>query len=132
MRVTLSIALLSGASFACDGRSFPDPPQGIVGSAEAIREGERIYRRDCSICHGPGGQGDGLQAKSLDPAPADLRSLSGVRADPGYWFFRIKEGGKAEPLSRPRSAMPGWGAHMSDDDIWRVVAYLKAMTEGRT
>jgi mono/diheme cytochrome c family protein len=53
-----------------------------------------------------------------------------VRAEPGYWFFRIKEGGKKEPLARPHSAMPGWGDHLSDQQIWEVVAYLKSLAAG--
>lgn len=134
MRIALTLAFLAGVSVACDSRShaFPEPPEDLIGSAVAVREGETIYQRDCSICHGSGGHGDGPQAKSLDPAPSDLQNLSGRRADPGYWFFRIKEGGKAEPLARRRSAMPGWGDHMSDEEIWRVVAYLEALREGRT
>jgi mono/diheme cytochrome c family protein len=53
-----------------------------------------------------------------------------VRNEPGYWFFRIKEGGKAEPFGQAQSAMPAWGDHMTDREIWQVVAYLKAMTAG--
>ncbi|HSF14940.1 MAG TPA: c-type cytochrome [Vicinamibacteria bacterium] len=127
------IALAAGVLvIGCGTESFPEPPVELLASAAAIRDGEATYRKNCSICHGVRGHGDGPQARDLDPAPADLANLTRVRADPGYWFFRIKEGGKQEPLARPRSAMPAWGEHLSDEEIWQVVAYLKVMIEGRT
>lgn len=91
-----------------------------------------MYVKSCAVCHGPSGYGDGPQARNLRPPPADLRSLKGVRAEPGYWFFRIKEGGHKEPFARPGSAMPSWGDHLSDQEIWQVVAYLKSLTEDQS
>ena len=99
-------------------------PPAIASSRAAAIRGETLYRRNCAICHGATGHGDGLQAASLRPPPADLRNLRGPRAETGYWFFRIKDGGKREPLVRSGSAMPGWSDHMSDEDIWDIVAYL--------
>ena len=126
----LALAVVS-LTAGCAVEGFPEPPGDVLNSPEARSGGAGLYQKNCSICHGARGYGDGPQARSLDPAPADLRSLSGPRSDPGYWFFRIKEGGKTEPLARPRSAMPAWGEHMSDEEIWQLVAYLKAWTDGR-
>jgi mono/diheme cytochrome c family protein len=111
--------------------SFPSPPKDILSSPEAQRAGEGVFLKHCAICHGAEGHGDGLQAINLEPRPADLRNLRGVRAEPGYWFFRIKEGGKKEPLARLHSAMPSWGDHLSDQQIWEVVAYLKSLVAGQ-
>lgn len=116
----------------CGAAGFPEPPDELLASSGAVRGGETIYLKNCRICHGVRGHGDGPQARGLDPPPADLAGLRGVRADPGYWFFRIKEGGKQEPLATPRSAMPAWGGHLSDEEIWQVVAFVKAMIAGRT
>lgn len=123
---------ITAVAFGCTGESFPEPPAEILGSEEEIHAGERLYEKNCSICHGVNGHGDGPQARSLTPSPADLRNLSGPRSEPGYWFFRIKQGGKAEPLARDRSAMPAWGEHLTDREIWQVVAYMKAMISGET
>lgn len=127
----LAIVAVAVGSFGCArDESFPTPPAELLTSDEAIRAGEVLYRKNCEICHGPAGQGNGPQAKSLDPAPADLLNLSGVRADRGYWFVRIKDG-KQAPLARPRTAMPAWGDHLGDEQIWQLVAYLNALAEGR-
>jgi mono/diheme cytochrome c family protein len=128
-----ALGMLATIGTSCRGReSFPDPPPGLLTSAQEVQAGERVYDRNCAICHGPAAHGDGPQAASLDPRPSDLRSLSGVRSDVGYWFERIKEGGKAGPLPRPGSAMPSWGEHLTDEEIWEVVAYLKSLVEEQT
>jgi mono/diheme cytochrome c family protein len=115
----------------CADDSYPTPPAEVLGSEAAVKAGEVLYQKNCSLCHGPSGEGDGPQARSLDPPPADLRNLGGARADRGYWFLRIQRGGKDGPLPRERSAMPGWGEHLSDEQIWQLVSYLDAMVEGR-
>lgn len=45
-------------------------PQGIAGGS--ADRGEVLFLRQCSVCHGPGGRGDGPAAKLFDPAPRDL------------------------------------------------------------
>jgi high-affinity iron transporter len=128
------IVLLAPLLAACEegGGRFPEVPEAVLASPQAIEEGQRIYERNCVTCHGRLGYGDGPQGRSLRPPPADLRSLSGIRADRGYWFFRIKEGGHQEPLARQGSAMPGWKDHLSDEKIWQLVAYLNALARGKS
>jgi putative copper resistance protein D len=126
-RTLAAVALAALA--ACSDESLPVPPEDVLKSEEAVRAGEDLYRRNCGLCHGPSGHGDGPQARSLNPSPADLRNLKGPRADPGYWFFRVKEGGKEGPLARDRSAMPGFGEHLTDEQIWQLVAFLNALVE---
>jgi mono/diheme cytochrome c family protein len=131
MRQAFSVAIFALWTAGCAEEGFPTPPPEMLTSDAAVRAGEDLYRKNCSLCHGPSGHGDGPQAKSLDPPPADLRNLSGARADRGYWFLRIQRGGKEGPLARDRSAMPGWGEHLTDEQIWQLVAFLNALAEGR-
>lgn len=127
----LAAAAVATCIAGCADESFPIPPGEILASDDSVRAGDELYRKNCAICHGPSGHGDGPQSKSLSPAPADLRNLAGARADRGYWFLRIQRGGKEGPLARERSAMPAWGEHLSDEQIWQVVAFLDALAEGR-
>jgi mono/diheme cytochrome c family protein len=131
MRQAVAVTALVLWTAGCADDRFPTPPAEILKSDAAIGMGEELYRKNCSLCHGPSGHGDGPQAKTLDPPPADLRNLSGARADRGYWFLRIQRGGKEGPLARERSAMPGWGEHLTDEQIWQLVSFLDALAEGR-
>jgi len=128
---TLAAVALAALAAGCFDEALPTPREEVLTSEAAVGAGEDLYRRNCSLCHGPSGHGDGPQARSLDPSPADLRNLRGPRADPGYWFFRIKEGGKEGALARDRSAMPAFGEHLSDEQIWQLVAFLNALVEER-
>lgn len=128
-RASLGTAALVCWIAGCADDSYPDS----AGGGPRLRgggEGGRGAVSEELQPLGPSGEGDGPQAKSLDPPPADLRNLSGARADRGYWFLRIQRGGKEGPLPRERSAMPGWGEHLSDEQIWQLVSYLDAIAEG--
>jgi mono/diheme cytochrome c family protein len=131
MRQAFAVAAILLWTIGCTDEAFPTPPAEILTSDAAVRAGEALFQKNCSLCHGVSGHGDGPQAKSLDPPPADLRNLSGARGDRGYWFLRIQRGGKEGPLSRERSAMPGWGEHLTDEQIWQLVAFLNSLAEGR-
>lgn len=122
--------MLTMALSGCREAVFPTPPADALRSVDGIEIGTQLFVRNCGICHGATGRGDGPQAWSLDPRPSSFQQLTGRRGDPGYWFFRIKEGGHAEPLARRGSAMPAWGNHLSDEQIWQLVAYLTTLAGG--
>jgi mono/diheme cytochrome c family protein len=88
----------------------------------ALEAGKIIYTRECLICHGCAGRGDGIYAANLQPPPPDFGDGSyGTEESPavhGYGFFwRISEG-------LPWSSMPSWRIHYGEDDIWRLVEYV--------
>ncbi len=87
-------------------------------------KGKESYNQICAMCHGDTGKGDGVAAASLDPKPRDLSSGEYVSTLTDEHIFKvIKEGGESVGKS---NLMPAWGAVLSDDKIWDVVAYLRA------
>lgn len=87
-------------------------------------KGKESYNQICAMCHGETGKGDGVAAASLDPKPRDLSSGEYVLTLTDEHIFKvIKEGGESVGKS---NLMPAWGAVLSDDKIWDVVAYLRA------
>lgn len=86
-------------------------------------KGKESYNQICAMCHGDTGKGDGVAAASLDPKPRDLSSGEYVSTLTDEHIFKvIKEGGESVGKS---NLMPAWGAVLSDDKIWDVVAYLR-------
>lgn len=86
-------------------------------------KGKESYNQICAMCHGETGKGDGVAAASLDPKPRDLSSGEYVSTLTDEYIFKvIKEGGESVGKS---NLMPAWGAVLSDDKIWDVVAYLR-------
>ena len=87
-------------------------------------KGKESYNQICAMCHGETGKGDGVAAASLDPKHRDLSSGEYVSTLTDEYIFKvIKEGGESVGKS---NLMPAWGAVLSDDKIWDVIAYLRA------
>jgi len=89
------------------------------GAPEQLRRGAAVYQANCVQCHGGPGVAPLTQGMSMQPVPGPL-----VDADVNwktrelYWITRngIK-----------MSGMPAWGYHLSEPDMWAVVAFVSAM-----
>ena len=84
------------------------------GNETAIQEGHRLFiRMNCAYCHGfdgSGGMGPSLQGNSW--------RFGGDDAD----VFKTIYGGRGK-------GMPAWGAAITEDDIWKLVAYIRTLGE---
>ena len=94
--------------------------------AEAIASGQKLYTKQCVACHGVDGQGAGPMATTLRHPPADL--TNNFHTEPGngdaYLFWRVSEGGLAEPFRSQGSAMPAFKDVLTPDERWDVLAYI--------
>lgn len=88
-----------------------------------VEAGKKLYESNCAACHGARGFGDGPAAKALDPPPARLAGLGRTpMMSDGYLYWTIAEGGA--PV---KSAMPPFKASLSQDDIWKIVLYVRVL-----
>jgi cytochrome c oxidase cbb3-type subunit 3 len=81
--------------------------------ADVVSAGHTLYNRTCTACHGiDGGEGE--------RAPA----LVGDRR-----FFRLSEGSIFETIKGGigGTAMPAFNGSLADEDIWRIVVFIRAM-----
>jgi mono/diheme cytochrome c family protein len=95
----------------------------IAATEAAIAAGRATYRERCQPCHGDRGRGDGPAGVALDPRPADLL-LHVPQHTGGELFYFISEGVRA-------SAMPAWRDVLTATQRWELVAYLRALADGR-
>ncbi|MEQ8355849.1 MAG: cytochrome c [Kiloniellaceae bacterium] len=92
------------------------------GVPKAITAGGEVYRANCIACHGPRGRGDGDAGLDLVPSPALLTGLTDKKtAVDEYLLWTVSEGGQAFG-----TAMPAFKNRLSEDQIWQVIAYLRA------
>lgn len=94
----------------------PAAPQDKADLAAAGR-GRTIYERYCKVCHGDRAAGDGVLARDLAIAPADLTRL----ADPEDGSFPFEKVVEAIELSRRVRGhgsrdMPAWGKAFENTD----------------
>jgi mono/diheme cytochrome c family protein len=89
----------------------PTPP-----TANNIKHGRSLFQRECELCHGKAGHGDGMQAAYLTIKPADLASDRIQSQSDGAIFYKITEG---------RGQMPK--AKLNDTEKWAVIEYLRTL-----
>ncbi|HEX4893819.1 MAG TPA: cytochrome c [Hyphomicrobiaceae bacterium] len=104
----------------------PEPYAGATSNLpagpETIAAGRKLYAENCSTCHGMDGLGDGDQSKAVAPSPALLAYMirRPVSVDE-YLLWSISDGG-----AQFETDMPAFKDKLSRDDIWRIVAYMRA------
>jgi cytochrome c oxidase cbb3-type subunit 3 len=91
-------------------------------------EGKQWYYVYCIACHGWTLQGNGPSALAIDPKPRILTAGKAYMNQKTNLelFTAIKGGGEAVNLS---SSMPAWGNFLQDQDIWNIVAWIRAMSD---
>ena len=94
----------------------------IAPTAESISAGRTLYRKNCASCHGPQGLGGGDPNLAVAPSPALLAYMikRPISVDE-YLLWVISEGG-----GKFASNMPAFRDKMKREDIWRIIAYMRA------
>lgn len=98
-----------------------------LGASAGDETGEQLYSMYCTQCHGVTGDGRGVNAASMDVLPrAHVDPVEmGARQDADL-FKVIKEGGKSINKS---VLMPAWGHNLSDEQVEKLVGYLRVLCE---
>jgi cytochrome c oxidase cbb3-type subunit 3 len=90
----------------------PSAPNKYEENAYALSQGKSLFRKyNCSGCHSQGGGGMG-------PALMDDKWTYG--SEPENIFATIVQG-------RP-NGMPAFGGHITDEQVWQLVAYVRSMS----
>lgn len=103
-------------------REMPDEPNPVPVTEQNLRDGIRLYARNCAVCHGSakGNESRSPIAKGLYQKPPQLAS-HGVEDDPeGESFWKIKHGIRL-------TGMPSFGATLNDREMWTLALFLKHM-----
>jgi cytochrome c oxidase cbb3-type subunit 3 len=98
---------------------IPGPPQQVAQRVNpyaqdkiAITEGRRLFLwYNCYGCHG-GRAGGGMGPSLRDPA----------------WLFGDSDAQIFSSIAQGRGeGMPAWGTRIPEDQIWKLVAYIKTL-----
>ena len=88
---------------------------------ERVTEGAVHYAAMCEGCHGAPGVDPNEVGRSLTPEPPDLEEAAGEWSE-AELFWITKHGIKM-------TGMPAWGSVDGDDELWSVVAFVKALPD---
>lgn len=119
-----SAAEAAFAKFAV-GRSMawrvPDATNPHAGDPQAIASGSHHYADTCLACHGAPGVSPKEFAVGLNPPAPKLVDSLKKRSD-AELFWIIKNGIRM-------TGMPALGPTHSDDDIWRIVSFVRSLPQ---
>lgn len=97
-------------------REIEAPP---LGAPEQVLRGAAVYQEHCLQCHGAPGLAQAPFGMSMQPVPGPLMdATTRWKARELYWITRhgIK-----------MSGMPAWEYHLSEGELWAVVAFVSQM-----
>lgn len=97
-------------------RSAPlQPGQQVTDDADLLLSGQRVYQAHCVRCHGQDGGGDGPDARTMRPHPANFQQMM-----PSYpAAARVIHNGV------PGSGMPAWPL-LTPAEVQAVTLYLRS------
>jgi mono/diheme cytochrome c family protein len=107
-QIASSESLLQRASKLASPRTNP-----CTGNERARLAGRKLFRRECSGCHGEEGRGAGRR-RTPPLATKAVRS-----ANPGALFWILKNGS-------PSHAMPSF-SHLPEQQRWQIITYLQEL-----
>ncbi len=79
-----------------------------------------LYNKNCALCHGKTGLGDGTMARGLENFNVDFTVDQFQSQSDGEHFYKIKTG---------RNTMPSYARQMSEEDIWIIVSYIRTLSK---
>jgi len=100
-------------------------PDGILKDELQLSRGEVLFMDKCASCHGKPGEGRSDRAAFFEPPAPDFTDAHYQRMDPAYLYWRIEVGKSIEPFRSQGSVMPAWGMHLTEQQLWQIVAYLQ-------
>jgi mono/diheme cytochrome c family protein len=113
----LEARLLGSALHAAVARHASSDTNPMPPSEENLIAGATIYRQMCARCHGASKESDSTLGQSFYP-PAPHLPLARLSYTDGELFWIVKHGIR-------NTAMPAWGAFLSDQEIWQVITQLR-------
>lgn len=99
----------------------PEVENPFAGDSAAIDAGMTHFRGTCLLCHGAPGIEPQEFAQGLNPDPPELSTVLGDWSD-GELFWLTKRGIRM-------TGMPAFGPTHSDEDVWRIVAFVRHLPE---
>ncbi len=90
----------------------------VKSDAASIAAGKALWDKNCAMCHGKTGLGDGVKARTLDTPSGDFTKAAYQSQTDGELFGKTKLG---------RDDMPKYDGKIADEDIWHMVNYTRTL-----
>lgn len=125
-RILVALGVGSFALIGAAGDLAPklamEQPDGAILSSAVQSDAAEIYAKNCVMCHGEEGKGDGPAAAALDPSPSDLTDAEIIGA--------LSDEELLEVLSKGKGSMPGYGSMLKAEELKALAEYVRSLSAG--
>ena len=95
----------------------PETENPVQPTRENLMEGQRLYEDRCALCHGSAKEKLSPLRERFNPPVPQL--IAHVPHDEDAWVFWVTKHGAR------MTGMPSWDTILTDDQIWKIVTYVK-------
>jgi mono/diheme cytochrome c family protein len=93
----------------------------IPRSVQSIERGRQLFEKNCAVCHGDRGHGDGPAAAGLPQRPDDLGRIAPPPFFPdGVVAYRIANG---------VGMMPAFKSALNEMEIWDLLNFIRSLAK---
>jgi mono/diheme cytochrome c family protein len=92
----------------------------MPADSSSTQNGKKLFEKNCVVCHGKQGKGDGASSLSLGVTPADLTVKEMQSQTDGAIFWKISIG---------TSHMPNWELVLTDKERWDLVNFIRSLSK---
>jgi len=93
----------------------------LTPSETNLHAARQVYLDECAQCHGDRGKGDGPEARSHYPLPADLTDAK--------WMANVADGEIFYQVSEGHRPMPSFKNRLTQDERWELVLLVRSFSQ---
>jgi mono/diheme cytochrome c family protein len=108
---------LLAISLAFSRGGFAQKKNPIEASQESVSKGQTIFKKNCQVCHGEKGMGDGPAGQRLNPKPANFTDKSGME--------KMTDGDLFQAITKGKNPMPAFEHKLNETDRWHVINFIR-------
>ncbi len=98
-------------------KHMPPGNNPMEANSSNLMEGAMLYEKHCALCHGGGKDRTSPLAHNFSPPVPQI--LQRIPHDPDSHLWWVTKHGIR------MTGMPSWTGVISDDDLWKVIAFVK-------
>jgi len=105
-------------------RTDSDVPNPLPPTPQNLEEGHRLYDKECALCHGLDGKGQGEKGLQFyPPAPSLVERTT-----------EISDGQIQAIVSRGvrYTAMPSFAKELTPDEIWKIALWVRRIPQQKS
>ena len=94
--------------------------QKVDPTPENVSKGQELYKKNCLVCHGATGLGDGPAGKRLNPKPTSFQDKEKMSKTDEQLIEEITKG---------KGSMPAFERKLKESERWMVLHYIRTLAK---